>query len=287
VPPDAISDNLVLPQMLLLHCFSYMDLKCLIFSRCVCSYWRRLVPPSDIHPTRRRFLELYDRMLANDLFLESRTWTLDNLKPFDRHSYMATLRSQCTGPEAEIPEDYEMYILEWPACMAIACMWPGLPFVDSQTDSVQRQYGINYLAHSPQLSALVFKYNLPEVCFIPALLTWRNSASTSWLLFDKTPHDRLGFTLHGRFFKIALYPTPHCADEVNDASTIPYVYDEDTDSDLYDEMFEGRYLSARYSILTLIFCSRVRCRTRFSKHGNLRCIPLLDCVSRGLFEATF
>ena len=174
-------------------------------------------------------------MLANDLFLESRTWTLDNLIPFDRHSYMATLRSQCTGPEAEIPEDFEMYILEWPARTAIACMWPGLPFVDSQTDSIQRQFGINYLAHSPQLSALVFKYQLPEVCFIPALLTWRNSVSTSWLLFDKTPQDRLGFTLHGCFFKMALYPTPHCADEVNDAGTIPYVYDEDTDSDLYDQ----------------------------------------------------
>jgi len=122
VPPDAILDNLVLPQMLLLHCFSCMDLKCLIFSRCVCSDWRRMVPPSNIHATRRRFLELYDRMLANDLFLESRTWTLDNLIPLDRHSYLATLRSQCTGPEAEIPEDFEMYILEWPARMAIACM---------------------------------------------------------------------------------------------------------------------------------------------------------------------
>ena len=137
-----------------------------------------------------------------------------------------------------------MYIFEWPARMAVACMWPGLPFVDSQTDSIQRQFGINYLALPPQLSALVFKYQLPEVCSIPALLTWRNSVSTSWLLFDKTPHDQLGFTLHGRFFKMALYPIPHCADEVNDTGTIPYVYDEDTDSDLYDEMFEGRYLSA-------------------------------------------
>ena len=55
--PIAISKNLVLPQTLLLCYFSYMDLKCLIFSRCVCSDWRRLVPLSDIHPTRRRFLE--------------------------------------------------------------------------------------------------------------------------------------------------------------------------------------------------------------------------------------
>ena len=163
-------------------------------------------------------------------------------QPFDRQSYIATLRSQCTGPEAEIPEDFEMYILEWPARMPIACMWPGLPFVDSQTDSIQRRFGINYLAPSPQLSALVFKHQFPEVCFIPALLTWRNSVSTSWLMFDKTPHDRLGFALHGRVFKMALYPIPGWADEVNDASIIPYDYDEDTGLDLYDEMFEGMYL---------------------------------------------
>jgi len=213
-----------------------------LISRYICSDWRRLLPLSGIHPVRRRFLELYDRMLANELFLESRTWTLDNLKPFDRHSYMAVLREQCTRPEAEIPEDFEMYIVEWPARMVIGCMWPGLPFIDSQTDNIQCQFGINYLAHSPQLSALVFKYQLPEVSFIPALLIWRNSVSTSWLLFDKTPHDQLGFTLHGRIFKMVLYPTPHCADEANDASTVPYFYDEDTDSDPYDGMFEGRCL---------------------------------------------
>ena len=190
-------------------------------------------------------------MLANELFLESRTWTLDNLKPFDRHSYMATLRSQCTGSEAEVPEDFEMYLLEWPARMAIACMWPGLPFVDSQTDSVQRQYGINYLAPSPQLSALVFKHQFPEVCFIPALLAWRESTSTSWLVFDKTPHDRLGFTLHGCVFKMVLYSIPGCEDEVNDASIIPYDYDEDTGQDLYKEMFKGRHAAPTVCALVI------------------------------------
>ena len=241
LPPVAISDNLVLPQTLLLRCFSFMSLKCLISSRCVCSDWRNLVPFSEIRPTRRRFLELYDRMLANHLFLESRTWTLDNLKPFDRDSYITTLREQFTGSEAEIPEDFQMYILEWPARMAIACMWPGLPFVDSQTGGIQRQFGINYLALSPQLSALVFKHQLPEACFIPALLTWRTPFETSWLMFDKTPHDRLEFSFHGRVFDIALYPTPPCGNEVNDASIIPYNYHEDTGRDLYDDMFGGGY----------------------------------------------
>ena len=68
-------DNLVLPPELLLRCFSYMSLKCLISPRCVCSDWRQLIPQSDLHPTRRRFLELYDKMLANPLFLQ---WITSN-----------------------------------------------------------------------------------------------------------------------------------------------------------------------------------------------------------------
>ena len=65
--------------------------------------------------TRRRFLEVYEKMLANKLFLESRTWTPNNFKPFDWHSYMAALSEQCAGPEAEIPEDFQMCNLKWPA----------------------------------------------------------------------------------------------------------------------------------------------------------------------------
>ena len=148
-------DNLVPPPELLLRCFSYMSLKCLISSRCVCSHWRQLIPQSDLHPTRRRFLELYDKMLANPLFLQSRTWTMDNLKPFDRQAYIATLNEQCNAPEAEIPEDFRMYILEYPARMAIGCMWPGLPFIESRTRNIQRQYG---------LTALVILYNFQLSC---------------------------------------------------------------------------------------------------------------------------
>ena len=233
------SGNLVLPPILLLRCFSFMSLKCLISSRSVCSDWRRLVPHSDIHPTRRRFLELYDRMLSTPLFLQSRGWIVDNLEPFDRQAYMATLNEQCTTPEVEIPEDFRMYILEWPARMAIRCMWPGLPFVDSKMDNTQRQFGINYLSRSPQLSALVFKYQLPEACFIPGLLIWRDSFRTYWLLFDKAPHDLLKCTLHGRVFSINLYPNPPYGEATNDASIIPYDYDEETDSDLYDDTFDS------------------------------------------------
>jgi len=240
LPPVVTSGNLVLPPTLLLRCFSSMSLKCLISSRCVCSDWRRLVPHSDIHPTRRRFLELFDKMLANPLFFESRAWILDNLKPFDRRAYVATLNEQCTTPEAEIPEDFRMYILEWPARMAVMCLWPGLPFVDSQTSNIQRQFGINYLPYPPQLLALVFKHQFPEACFIPGLLIWRDPEMTHWLLFDKTPHDRLKCSLHGRVFAISLYPNPPIATLTNDPSIIPYDYDEDTEEDLYDDVFEGK-----------------------------------------------
>ena len=164
---------------------------------------------------------------------------MDNLKPFDRQAYIATLNEQCTTPEAEIPEDFRMYILEWPARMAIGCMWPGLPFIESRTRNIQRQYGVNYLGYPPQLSALVFKHQLPEACFIPGLLIWRTPESTDWLLFDKT-HDQPKSSIHGLVFSINLYPNPPVMALTNDASIIPYVYDEKTDSDLYDDMFEGQ-----------------------------------------------
>ena len=44
---------------------------------------------------------------------------------------------------------------------------------------------VNYLGYALQLSALVFKHQLPEACFIPGLLIWRTPESTDWLLFDK------------------------------------------------------------------------------------------------------
>jgi len=48
-------------------------------------------------------------------------------------------------PEAEIPENFRMYILEWPARMGIGL---GLLFFDIKTSNIQRQFGINYLAYS-------------------------------------------------------------------------------------------------------------------------------------------
>jgi len=63
--------DLVLPPAFLLRCLSSTSLKCLIPFRCVFSDWGRLVLRSDLHPTRPRFLELHDKMLANPLFPSS------------------------------------------------------------------------------------------------------------------------------------------------------------------------------------------------------------------------
>lgn len=221
-----------------------MSLKTLMLARCVSSDWRRLVSLADLHPTRRRFWELYDNMLANPLFLESRLWTMVNLKSFDREAYIETLLAQCFTPEAEIPEDFEMYILEWPARMAIGGAWPGLPFVDSQMQSIQRADGINFLTPSSQLSALVFKHTLPEACWIPALLIWHSPRATTWVLFDKTPHEHLKFKPHGRVIDNTVYPNPPCGDEVDDPSILDYDYDPDTDTDNYDGLFQGALIGA-------------------------------------------
>jgi len=99
--------------------------------RCVFSDWGRLVLRSDLHPTRPRF---------------------------GQQAYVATLKEQCSTPEAEIPEFFRMYIFEWLARMGIGCMRPGLLFFDFKLSNIQRQFGINYLAYSSRLVVLVFKH---------------------------------------------------------------------------------------------------------------------------------
>ncbi len=82
-------------------------------------------------------------MINTPGFLNTRGWTLDNLEPFDRQAYIDALLSQ----HPAIPEDFRIWILEWPARLAIGCMWPGLPFIDSSTESAMRRPGVNWLGH--------------------------------------------------------------------------------------------------------------------------------------------
>lgn len=214
-----------LPTELWLHCFSFMTLKTLIASRGVSSSWRNLIPISDIHPIRRRLLNLFYKMLGSRRFLESRAWVVENLQPFDRKAYIEAL----IGQYPSIPDEFRLWILEWPGRMAIRCNWPGLPFIDYYGyNNIEREPGVNFLGvHPPQLSALINQRGDPNFHFTPGLLAWRGPDLALWVIFDEKESDIAGRVL--------------IVDEDDDQGTIPantYEYFEGIEeSELHDDSF--------------------------------------------------
>ncbi len=230
---EAVAPNFQsLPIELRLHIFSFLELQPYIIAHGVCSQWRRdLLPYVDIHPVRRRLFSLYHRMINTAGFLNTRGWTVDNLEPFDRQAYIDSLLSQ----HPAIPEDFQIWILEWPARLAIGCTWPGLPFVDSSTESAMRRHAVNWLGcknPTPQLRAALYGKRTAHAerhyKFIPGLLIWRDVYTPDWLLFD---HTHSG--LFGRVYSIDL------RESFARTSVIPHINqldpdDEDDDSEGYE-----------------------------------------------------
>ncbi|PPQ87855.1 hypothetical protein CVT25_009507 [Psilocybe cyanescens] len=211
-----------LPVEIILHVFSFLELKPYIISHGVCNEWQRLLPLAELHPTRRRLLTLYYRIVNTPHFQNSLIWSLDNLHPFDRQAYIDSLLAQYPM----IPEEFRMWIIEWPARLVIACIWPGIRLLNSRGSDCQRRYGVNWLGYknnSPQLSAVLYKNKTPHVKFIPALLIWRQSCTTDWLIFAEDEPD-----LFGR-----VYTTDFMESETS--AVIPYArqslnYNDDSDN---------------------------------------------------------
>ncbi|KAF4612028.1 hypothetical protein D9613_003675 [Agrocybe pediades] len=192
-----------LPNELLIHIFSFLELKPYLISRGVCKKWQVLLPLADLHPIRWRMLDLYHRMLQAPEFVETRPWILENLRPFDRQAYIDGLLAQHS---TAIPEEFRLWILEWPAKMAIFGIWPGLPMVRFPHRTVRMPSGVNWMAYdTPLLQALVYdKGSLdPKENLTPALLVWRTSEYTRWLLFDEEEPE-----LFGRVLEIAFPDCP-------------------------------------------------------------------------------
>ncbi|KAF9555681.1 hypothetical protein CPC08DRAFT_695301 [Agrocybe pediades] len=181
VPTASLDD---LPTELILHIFSFLELKPYIISHGVCRRWQALLPAANIHPVRRRLFKLFKQMLSCPDFIRTRTWTLNNLQDFDRQAYIDALLSQYPY----IPEDFRLWILEWPAKMAISCVWPGLRHVSSHMTKFDQPTGVNWLSYQkecPKLLALAYKQGTPDARFIPGLLICRSGFDTVWLIFEK------------------------------------------------------------------------------------------------------
>ncbi|KAI0810785.1 hypothetical protein BC629DRAFT_1003594 [Irpex lacteus] len=135
-----------LPNELLLMIFPLLPLQALIAARAVSHKWRHLAPLSDIHPTRRKLLSLYDQFVTSPAFHVTRPIIEPHLCSFDRNAYVSAL------PKAT-PEDFRMWLLEWPSRAAIACLWPGLDskFNMSEDIFISRRDKRNLLVPRPQI----------------------------------------------------------------------------------------------------------------------------------------
>lgn len=145
-----------LPVELEVLCLSFMTVECLIFSSLVCSRWRGLARIADVHPTRRRLFNLYrlmmDRPKPDKLARRYLRQHLDHA--FDREAYIHALERQ--NPVYGLPEEFRMWVLEWPAKLCINGIWPGLPYTNcfmntNATAGESRKYGVNYVARRPPL----------------------------------------------------------------------------------------------------------------------------------------
>ncbi|KDR73002.1 hypothetical protein GALMADRAFT_142699 [Galerina marginata CBS 339.88] len=112
-----------IPNELILCIFSYLDLRGLIAARGVSREWGTFVAITDIAPVRKDMLDFYDYLLTSPLFFKTRPWVLANLKHFNRQAYIAKLTRQYYS----LPEEFRLWVLEWPARAVVACSWPGLP----------------------------------------------------------------------------------------------------------------------------------------------------------------
>ncbi|KAI0348273.1 hypothetical protein BDW22DRAFT_1416538 [Trametopsis cervina] len=112
-----------LPDEIHLAIQTHMTLTALLNARAVCRFWHSLIPGSHIPSPRLRLLELYFRAVRSPAFQATRKQTLEQLQPFDRERALKPLTK---GADDEIPEEFRLWILEWPARAAFGGIWPGL-----------------------------------------------------------------------------------------------------------------------------------------------------------------
>ncbi|PPR05497.1 hypothetical protein CVT26_009065 [Gymnopilus dilepis] len=173
-----------LPLELQLACFSFLPLETLIISRSVSSTWRSLLryPSTSMHPTRRRLYEIYLMILDNPRPADalSKQYLSNNLvRNFDRELYLQYLQRNCCGGNIQIPEEFEIWVLEWPAALVINGLWPGLPYTECFQDTTATagsslRFGKNHLAKGSQVQLFYINESTAKESNrkLAALLIW-------------------------------------------------------------------------------------------------------------------
>jgi len=207
-----------IPNELTLRIFSWthLNLRGLIAVRGVSQTWRALVPHIECSPIRKRMLSFYDTLIASPLFLRTRPWVLENLKAsFDRQAFVEKL----LGKYPFFPEEFRLWILEWPEKAVIGGLWPGLPrkrYQNEYADVIHvREDELNWIPF-PRISVFIWE-DRNKAEYIPALLVWQEKTKATCLILGErrdmngkvfTYYDELGYlTLHGPIGALRNYET--------------------------------------------------------------------------------
>jgi hypothetical protein len=89
-----------------------------------------------IRPARAKLLQLYLQLHLYPSFRASRRLIGPHIKRFSRSQYLEQLQSQISAhsPKARIPEEFALWVTEWPENAVIGWAWPALdPDFDSAT----------------------------------------------------------------------------------------------------------------------------------------------------------
>ncbi|PPQ96114.1 hypothetical protein CVT26_004748 [Gymnopilus dilepis] len=193
-----------LPTELQLLCISFMTVETLITSYSVSPSWRTLLPVTKIHPICRRLFNLYLTILRHPSppDRKSRLYLRKNIQQhrFNRRAYLDAFRNQ--GRNARVPEEFRIWVLEWPEKLVINGIWPGLQptlcvLDTTATRGSSRRYGENLLAVKPPVISVagIFEQVFDRCSgqwgkrHVPALYVWR----TEWSEVVYTRWDSLEF----------------------------------------------------------------------------------------------
>lgn len=112
-----------LPSELQLKIASHLQLRELILLRNSSRHRQALINNnlSFIRRARRELLCLWDDTVRSPYFLPTRQRVTTNLRHFDRARYLAAI-----SRAVPLPEQFELWVLEWPAKAVIGWTWPGL-----------------------------------------------------------------------------------------------------------------------------------------------------------------
>lgn len=113
-----------LPMELHLAIQSHLPLSALLTARAVCKAWHSLIPGSHIPSPRLRLLKLYLHAVHSPAFLATRESVSKRLEDFDREKMLRSIEKGTKGES--VPEEFAIWLTEWPAKAVFGGIWPGL-----------------------------------------------------------------------------------------------------------------------------------------------------------------